>query len=51
MRYVDNEYDHGPILFQRCIPVEAQDTPDSLAERVFAEERLAYPEALRRHLR
>jgi phosphoribosylglycinamide formyltransferase-1 len=49
VHYVTNEYDAGPILLQRCVAVEAEDTPESLAERVFEEEKIALPEALRRH--
>jgi formyltetrahydrofolate-dependent phosphoribosylglycinamide formyltransferase len=49
VHYVDNEYDHGPILLQRCIPVRADDTPETLAARVFEEEKIALPEALRLH--
>jgi len=44
----DNEYDHGPIILQRKIAVREDDTPDSLASRVFEEECIAYPEAIRR---
>jgi phosphoribosylglycinamide formyltransferase 1 len=44
---VDDEYDHGQIVHQRRIPVTFNDTPESLAKRVFAEECLAYPEAIR----
>lgn len=43
----DNEYDHGPILVQRTVPVLDSDTPASLAARVFDAECIAYPEALR----
>ncbi len=43
----DNQYDHGPIILQRAIPVLDEDTPESLAERVQQEERIAYPEAVR----
>ncbi|MFT5051366.1 MAG: phosphoribosylglycinamide formyltransferase-1 [Chlamydiales bacterium] len=50
VHYVDNEYDHGPILLQRCLRVEGDDTPDSLAGRVFDEEQIAYPEAVQLHL-
>jgi phosphoribosylglycinamide formyltransferase-1 len=50
VHYVDNEYDHGPILLQRCIGVQPGDTPESLAARVFEEEKIALPEALRAHL-
>lgn len=48
VHFVDNEYDHGPIIVQRCLEVRDDDTPDSLAARVFAVECEAYPEAIRR---
>ncbi len=41
-------YDEGPVLLQRRCPVRPDDTPETLAERVFAEEREALPEAVRR---
>ena len=47
---VDDEYDHGPIVLQRVCEVRRDDTVDSLAARVFAEELVAYPEAVRLHL-
>jgi phosphoribosylglycinamide formyltransferase-1 len=47
VHFVDNQYDHGPVILQRTVPVLADDTPASLAARVFAEECLAYPEAIR----
>lgn len=50
VHYVTNEYDAGPILLQRCIAVRPDDTAESLAARVFEEEKLALPEALRLHL-
>jgi formyltetrahydrofolate-dependent phosphoribosylglycinamide formyltransferase len=43
----DNQYDHGPIILQRTVPVLDNDTPASLAARVFQEECEAYPEAIR----
>lgn len=46
IHYVDNEYDHGPVILQRAVPVEPDDTPESLAARVFEAECEAYPEAL-----
>jgi phosphoribosylglycinamide formyltransferase-1 len=39
----DNEYDHGPIVAQSRVPVRADDTPDTLAERVGQAERALYP--------
>ena len=47
VHFVDNQYDHGPIILQRTVPVLNGDTPDALAARVFAAECAAYPEALR----
>jgi formyltetrahydrofolate-dependent phosphoribosylglycinamide formyltransferase len=47
VHFVDNAYDEGPIVLQRTAPVHAEDTPDTLAARVFAEECIAYPEAIR----
>jgi len=47
VHFADNVYDHGPIVLQRCVPVEDDDTPDTLAARVFAAECEAYPEAVR----
>ena len=46
VHFVDNEYDHGPILLQQSVPVLSDDTPQSLADRVFAAECKAYPVAL-----
>lgn len=48
IHFADNEYDHGPIIVQRCVPVLDRDTPETLAERVFAAECEVYPEAIRR---
>lgn len=49
VHYVTNEYDAGPILLQRCIRVDAGEDVDSLAARVFEEEKEALPEALELH--
>ena len=43
----DNEYDHGPIVVQRACPVLPDDDADALADRVFEQELIAYPEAIR----
>ena len=45
---VDAEYDHGRILLQHAVPVLSDDTPESLAARVFAAECQALPEAINR---
>jgi len=47
VHFADNEYDHGPIILQRVVPVLDDDTPESLAARVFEQECEAYPEAIR----
>jgi formyltetrahydrofolate-dependent phosphoribosylglycinamide formyltransferase len=47
VHFCDNDYDHGPIILQRTVPVLDDDTPDSLAARVFAQECEALPEAIR----
>lgn len=47
VHFADNQYDHGPVILQRAVPVLDDDTPDTLAARVFEAECEAYPEALR----
>jgi len=47
VHFVDATYDNGPIILQRTCPVLDDDTPESLAHRVFEEEKIAYPEAIR----
>lgn len=46
VHFVDNHYDHGPIILQRTVPVLSNDTPDTLAARVFEQECEALPAAL-----
>ncbi|MGH8056156.1 MAG: phosphoribosylglycinamide formyltransferase [Candidatus Entotheonellia bacterium] len=46
VHFADEEYDHGPIVLQRAVPVLDDDTPQTLAQRVFREECKAYPEAI-----
>jgi len=47
VHFVDAGYDTGPIIIQRVCPVLDDDTADDLAHRVFEEEKIAYPEAIR----
>jgi formyltetrahydrofolate-dependent phosphoribosylglycinamide formyltransferase len=47
VHFLDNAYDSGPIILQRACPVLDDDTPQALAHRVFEEEKIAYPEAIR----
>lgn len=44
--FVDEEYDNGPIIMQKACAVLDDDTPETLAARVFALECKAYPEAI-----
>jgi phosphoribosylglycinamide formyltransferase-1 len=46
VHFIDNQYDHGPIILQRTVPVLDDDTPETLAARVFTAECEAYPQAL-----
>lgn len=47
VHFCTNEYDRGPIIIQRCCEVKDDDTPDTLAARVFQQERIAYPQAIK----
>ena len=47
VHFVDNQYDNGPIIAQKCVPVLEGDDADTLAARVFEQECAAYPEAIR----
>jgi phosphoribosylglycinamide formyltransferase-1 len=47
VHFADNQYDNGPIILQRPVAVLDDDTPETLAARVFQEECAAYPEAIR----
>jgi formyltetrahydrofolate-dependent phosphoribosylglycinamide formyltransferase len=47
VHFADNQYDHGPVILQKAVPVLDDDTPETLAARVFAAECEAYPEAIR----
>ncbi|MCS7249769.1 MAG: phosphoribosylglycinamide formyltransferase [candidate division WOR-3 bacterium] len=47
VHFVTEEVDGGPIILQRIVPVEDEDTPETLAERVLKEEHIAYPMAIR----
>lgn len=46
VHFVDEHYDHGPIILQAAVPVFEDDTPGTLAERVQAKEREIYPRAI-----
>ncbi|WP_372240138.1 phosphoribosylglycinamide formyltransferase [Pseudomonas sp. R-28-1W-6] len=47
VHFVTEELDGGPLVVQAIVPVQSDDTPDSLAQRVHAEEHRIYPLAMR----
>lgn len=46
VHFVDEEYDHGPIILQEAVPVLDDDTAETLEARVQAKERELYPRAI-----
>jgi len=48
VHFVDEHLDHGAIILQRVLPVLDADDAHTLAERILAEEHLAYSEAIAR---
>lgn len=48
VHFVDEHLDHGVIIVQRAILVLEEDDAHSLAERILAEEHIAYAEAIAR---
>ncbi len=47
VHFVDDQYDHGPVIAQAAVPVIDDDTPDTLADRVFEAECEEYPRMVR----
>lgn len=47
VHFCTNEYDKGPIILQRACEVKNDDTPDTLAARVFEQECITYPQAIK----
>ena len=47
VHFVDEEYDHGPIILQEAIRVHDDDTPESLSEKVLAVEHDIYSRAIK----
>ena len=43
VHFVDDEYDHGPVIAQWRMRVKIDDTAQSLAERVLSAEHIVYP--------
>jgi phosphoribosylglycinamide formyltransferase 1 len=47
VHFVDEGVDTGPIVLQSAVPVQPDDTVDTLAARILTEEHRLYPEAVR----
>jgi phosphoribosylglycinamide formyltransferase-1 len=47
VHFVDEHLDHGPIIVQTALPVEDDDTAETLAARILGEEHRLYTEAIR----
>jgi len=48
VHFVDEIFDHGPVIAQERVPVEEDDTPESLQARVLAVEHRILPETIRK---
>lgn len=48
VHFVDEELDHGAIICQKAVPVLDDDSAESVAARILAEEHALYVEAVRR---
>jgi phosphoribosylglycinamide formyltransferase-1 len=46
VHFLDDQYDHGPVILQRECPVLRGDDEQALADRVFEQECIAYPQAI-----
>src|ERR1700677_1708259 len=47
VHFVDENLDTGPIVMQAVVPIEDDDTPQTLADRILLEEHRIYAEAVR----
>lgn len=47
VHFVTEELDGGPLVVQATIPVESDDSPETLAQRVHVQEHVIYPLAMR----
>lgn len=48
VHFANEVYDEGPIIHQQCVSLEYSDSPNDIADKVFAAECEAFPEALNR---
>jgi phosphoribosylglycinamide formyltransferase 1 len=47
VHFIDEGVDTGPIVLQAAVPVEPEDTEETLAARILAQEHRLYPDAIR----
>jgi phosphoribosylglycinamide formyltransferase-1 len=47
VHFVDSGVDTGPIILQKIVKISDEDTEETLAKRILAQEHQAYPEAVR----
>jgi len=47
VHFVTAELDGGPVIIQARVPIEADDTPETLAARVLEQEHQIYPQTIR----
>jgi phosphoribosylglycinamide formyltransferase-1 len=48
VHFADEKYDEGPIILQKCVELSYEDDADTIADKVFAIECGAFPEAINR---
>ena len=46
VHFANEIYDDGPIVVQKCVPLDDNETPDEIAAKVFEAECVAFPEAI-----
>ncbi len=46
VHFANSNYDEGPIVVQKCVPLEYDDSPEDIAHKVFDMECIAFPEAI-----
>ncbi|MDD4980626.1 MAG: phosphoribosylglycinamide formyltransferase [Candidatus Omnitrophica bacterium] len=47
VHFVDEKMDHGPIILQKAVNIENDETPESLEKKIHSIEHRLYPEAIR----
>ena len=47
VHFIDDQYDHGPIVAQEKVIIKEDDTADSLAQKIMAVEHRIYPEVVK----